>query len=49
MVPYGVKGTVKEIKAGEFTVDEVVAVIAGENGDRELTMAQKWPVRKGRP
>ena len=49
MVPYGVKGTVKEIKAGEFTVDEVVAVIATENGDRELTMAQKWPVRKGRP
>ena len=27
MVPYGVKGTVKEIKAGEFTVEEVVAVI----------------------
>ena len=49
MVPYGVKGTVKEIKAGEFTVDEVVAVIAAETGDRELTMAQKWPVRKGRP
>ncbi len=26
MVPYGVKGTVKEIKAGTFTVEEVVAV-----------------------
>ena len=49
MVPYGVKGTVKEIKAGTFTVEEVVAVIATENGDKELTMMQRWPVRKGRP
>ena len=49
MVPYGVKGTVKEIKAGAFTVEEVVAVIATEKGDKELTMMQRWPVRKGRP
>ena len=49
MVPYGVKGTVKEIKAGAFTVEEVVAVIATERGDKELTMMQRWPVRKGRP
>ena len=48
MVPYGVKGTVKEIKAGTFTVEEVVAVIATEKGDKELTMMQRWPVRKGR-
>ena len=49
MVPYGVKGTVKEIKAGEFTVEEVVAVVATDTEDRELTLMQKWPVRKGRP
>ena len=49
MVPYGVKGTVKEIKAGTFTVEEVVAVIATEKGDKGLTMMQRWPVRKGRP
>ena len=49
IVPYGVKGTVKEIKAGTFTVEEVVAVIATEAGDKELTMMQRWPVRKGRP
>ena len=49
MVPCGVKGTVKEIKAGAFTVEEVVAVIATEKGDKELTMMQRWPVRKGRP
>ena len=49
MVPYGVKGTVKEIKSGEFTVEETVALIETENGEKELTMMQKWPVRRGRP
>lgn len=49
MVPYGIEGTVKEIRVGEFTVDETVAVIATESGDKELTMVQKWPVRRGRP
>ncbi len=49
MVPYGVRGTVKEIRGGSFTVEETVAVIASEQGDRKLTMMQKWPVRQGRP
>lgn len=49
MVPYGTSGTVKEIKAGEFTVEEVVAVVTTADGDKELTMMQRWPVRKGRP
>ena len=49
MVPYGVRGTVKEIREGSFTVEETVAVISAEQGDRELTMMQKWPVRQGRP
>ena len=49
MVPYGMQGTVKEIKAGEFTVEEVVAVLETKDGDEELTMMQKWPVRRGRP
>ena len=49
MVPYGLAGMVKEIKAGEFTVEEVVAVLSTKDGDKELTMMQKWPVRKGRP
>ena len=49
MVPYGVKGTIKEIKAGTFTVEETVAVVTTEKGEKELTMMQKWPVRRGRP
>ena len=49
MVPVGTTGTVKETKAGEFTVEEVVAVVTTADGDKELTMMQRWPVRKGRP
>lgn len=49
MVPPNVKGVIKEIKSGEFTVEEVIAIIETEKGDKELTMMQKWPVRKGRP
>ena len=49
MVPYGVAGTIKEIKAGDFTVEETVCVVETDKGDKELTLMQKWPVRKGRP
>ena len=49
MVPPNVKGTVKEIRSGSFTVEEVVAVLSTPEGDKELTMMQKWPVRRGRP
>lgn len=49
MVPYGIQGTIKEIKAGEFTVEEIVAVIATKDGDKDISMLQRWPVRKGRP
>ncbi len=45
MVPPGIGGKVDMIKEGEFTVDEVVAVIGG----KEVRMMQKWPVRRGRP
>lgn len=49
MVPNGVKGKLKDIKEGSFTVEETIAVIETENGDKELNMIQKWPVRRGRP
>ncbi len=50
MVPYGVSGTIKEIFIGEFTVEETVAVITNEKGeDINVTLMQKWPVRKERP
>ena len=50
MVPYGIKGTVENIQAGEFTVEEVVCSVKKEDGSvADLTMMQKWPVRRGRP
>lgn len=49
MVPYGIKGKIKEIKAGEFTVEEIVAVVETADGDKNLTLMQRWPVRRGRP
>ena len=49
MVPPDVKGKVKELKSGEFTVTETIAVIETEKGDREVQLMQKWPVRKSRP
>ena len=49
MVPYGVEGTIKSIQSGSFTVTDTVAVVETADGDKDLMMMQKWPVRKGRP
>ncbi|MDO4594501.1 MAG: V-type ATP synthase subunit A [Tissierellia bacterium] len=49
MVPNGLKGKVKDIKQGEFTVEETVVVLETENGDRQINMIQRWPVRQPRP
>ena len=49
MVPYGIKGRIKSIREGRSTVTETVAVITTDKGDREISLMQRWPVRKGRP
>ncbi len=49
MVPYGIEGTIKSIQSGSFTVTDTVAVIETADGDKDVMMMQKWPVRKGRP
>lgn len=49
MVPPGVSGTVKSIRAGEFTVEETIAVIASEKGEFNAPLMQRWPVRIARP
>ena len=49
MVPYGIKGTIKSIAEGDYTVEQCVAVVETEKGDKEVTLMQKWPVRSGRP
>ena len=49
MVPNGIKGKIKDIKAGDFTVSDTIAVVETEDGDKELNMIQYWPVRRPRP
>ena len=49
MIPYGVSGKIKSIKGGSFKVDETVCVVETADGDKELSLMQKWPVRQGRP
>jgi len=49
IIPLGLKGTVKEIGEGEFTVTEPVATLSIPGGERELMMMQTWPVRAPRP
>ncbi|MDR0936399.1 MAG: V-type ATP synthase subunit A [Oscillospiraceae bacterium] len=50
MVPYGVAGTIAEIKSGDYTVEGVVAKIKTASGEvSDITLMQKWGVRKGRP
>lgn len=49
MVPNGIKGTVQKIESGSFTIDDPICVIETEQGLKELTMMQKWPVHRGRP
>ncbi|MDI6873153.1 MAG: V-type ATP synthase subunit A [Actinomycetota bacterium] len=48
MVPVGVEGKVSEIKEGEFTVEDVVAVVETPRGEVPVTMMQRWPVRRPR-
>ena len=49
MVPFGVEGTVKKITSGSFNITQTVAVIETNDGDREVCMLTRWPVRRGRP
>ena len=49
MVPFNVEGEIKDIKSGEFTIDDVVCTVATAKGDVKITMCQKWPVKRGRP
>lgn len=50
MLPYGYDGELLEISAGEYTVTDAIGRIRKADGsEAEITMMQKWPVRRGRP
>ncbi len=45
LVPPGVSGTVQDIRAGEYTVDEPIGTLTDGTS---LFLMHQWPVRKGR-
>ena len=49
MVPAEYEGEITAIKSGSYTLDETVATLKTANGTVNLTMLQRWPVRRGRP
>jgi len=49
MVPANIRGKLKSIKEGSFTIEDTVAVVQTESGLADITMMQKWPVKKARP
>ena len=49
MVPYRLSGKIKRIESGQHTIRETIAVIETDAGDVDVTMVQKWPVRRQRP
>lgn len=50
MVPNGVSGTISEISEGDFSVEDDVYSITGNDGEKKsYNLMQKWPVRVGRP
>jgi V/A-type H+-transporting ATPase subunit A len=46
MVPPGVSGTLVSINAGNKTVEETIAVVETAEGEKEVCMLQKWPIRQ---
>jgi V/A-type H+/Na+-transporting ATPase subunit A len=50
MVPIGIEGRIKEIRNGNYTVEEPIAWVNCNDGEvKELKLMQIWPVRKPRP
>jgi len=50
MVPHGISGEIVKCESKVARLTDVVAVVRDEKGvEHELSMLQKWPVRRGRP
>lgn len=49
MVPNGISGTITSVKSGNFNITETICTVETENGNADISMLRKWPVRKARP
>ena len=48
MVPFGISGIIKGLKAGKFKVSDKIAVVETEDGEEIIRLKQEWPVRVAR-
>ena len=49
LVPPGVEGRVSHVAEGDFTVEDTIAVVETSGGEVQVSMMQRWPVRRSRP
>lgn len=49
LVPPALSGVVEEIRAGQFTVEETVALLREDGCSHRLSMLHRWPARRPRP
>ena len=50
LVPFGIEGKIKKIREGKVKVEDTIAVIRTPEGkEKEISVLQRWPVRKMRP
>lgn len=49
MVPPGISGRLLELESGKYKVTDVIGKVDAGGVQKELTLMQRWPVRKGRP
>lgn len=49
LVPPGVSGELRELRAGSYTVEDVIGSVSTKEGSYELTLISKWRVRVPRP
>jgi V/A-type H+-transporting ATPase subunit A len=50
LLPPGVQGRLKSLAGeGEYTVEEPIALVETQDGERIITMMQRWPIRTPRP
>ncbi len=50
LIPPGVSGKIEYLLSGSYTVTDKIGEVVSEDGERrELTLMQKWPVRRARP
>ncbi len=50
MVPPGVSGRIEELLSGYYTVTDVIGTLSHDDGTTsDITLMQKWPVRRARP